>query len=68
MIPRSQWSTQIKQYICFIDDHQKTLRGKKETITDRYKAWIRSMYRLVLTAMIPTVAFTIPGKIKLLDK
>jgi hypothetical protein len=67
MIPRSQWSRQRKQCICFIGDHQN-LAGKKETRADRYTAWIRSMYRLVLTAMTPTVAFMIPGKMKLSDE
>ena len=64
MTPRSQWSTQVKQCICFIDDHQNPARKKKKkkNRADRYKAWIRSMYRLVLIAMIPTVAFMIPGK------
>ena len=46
----------------------RTLRGKKETRADRYKAWIRSMYRLVLSAMTPTVAFMTPGRMKLLDE
>lgn len=69
MIPRSQWSTQRKQCICFIGDHQNlNLGGKKEARADRYTAWIRSTYRLVLTAMTPTVAFMIPGKMKLSDK
>lgn len=46
----------------------RTLQGTKETRADRYTAWILSMYRLVLSAMTPTVAFMIPGKMKLSDE